>query len=46
MKKTGRVKVSEELYLQALGGVEAVFGRSSRRYQRLVKALDIVRSSD
>jgi len=39
-QQTGRMKVAEELYSQALFGFEAVFGRSSDRYKSIAKALD------
>jgi len=44
-QQTGRVQEAEELYGQALFGVEAVFGRPSDRYRVIVKALDTLRSS-
>jgi membrane-bound lytic murein transglycosylase B len=42
---TGRVREAEELYCQAIFGVEALFGRSSDRYRGIVTALDVLRSN-
>jgi altronate dehydratase len=44
-QQIGRVQEAEELYAQALFGVDAVFGRSSDRYQGLDEALDVLRSN-
>jgi hypothetical protein len=44
-QQIGRVQKAEGLYVQALLSVKAVFGRSSDRYQVLVKALNNLRSN-
>ncbi len=43
-QQTGRVKELEEIYGQALFGIEAVFGRSSAGYRAIIEHLGALRN--